>query len=433
MIREKILYHIDIDYTEPVRDPLWKNIMLSSGLKKILSSGILQKLNKIKQLGPTYYVYPGATHTRLNHSIGVFHVAKIMLRSLLISDSCPSLSQEGVSAFLCAALLHDMGHFPYAHSLKELPLLDHEQLTGHLIMSEPLYSAIKENILIDPAISAAIVDKSIKENITEEIIFFRNILSGVMDPDKLDYLNRDAYFCGVPYGAQDMDFIINSLIPYDNKIAVLENGLPAVEGILFSKYLMYRAVYWHKNVRSATAMVKKALYHGMKDGKIKGDELYNLDDETLFVKYSSGNFPPFLLLEAVANRNLYRTVVEIPFCKDKPSHQNLTQMEKRVEKEKEIAAFLKCENLADSKTTELSIIIDVPEQISFEIDIPVISNGKPIDFSSSASVFSKPVIEGFTETLRKIRLFLPKELLSLIENNKNREDIKAAITTIISN
>lgn len=422
-----------MDYTEPVRDPLWKNIMLSSGLKEILSSGVLQKLNKIKQLGPTYYVYPGATHTRLNHSIGVFHVAKIMLRSLLISDSCPSLSKEGASAFLCAALLHDMGHFPYAHSLKELPLLDHEQLTGQLIMSEPLYSGIKENLLIDPAISAAIVDKSIKENITDEIIFFRNILSGVMDPDKLDYLNRDAYFCGVPYGAQDMDFIINSLIPYDNKIAVLENGLTAVEGILFSKYLMYRAVYWHKNVRSATSMVKKALYYGIKEGKIKGDELYNLDDETLFAKYSSNEFPPFLLLKAVSNRNLHKTAIEIPFSKDNSSHENLTQMEKRFEKEKDIAAFLKSENLTGSKAAELSIIIDVPEQISFEIDIPIISNGKPIDFSSSSSVFSKPVVDGFTETLRKIRLFLPKELLSLIESSKNRKDITAAITAIINN
>ena len=84
---ESILRHIDLDYTEPVRDPLWGNIMLSPGMKKILSSPVIQKLNRIKQLGPSYHVYPGATHTRLSHSIGVFHISKRVLRRLLMSDN----------------------------------------------------------------------------------------------------------------------------------------------------------------------------------------------------------------------------------------------------------------------------------------------------------------------------------------------------------
>lgn len=410
---EALLRHLDIDYTEPVRDPLWGNIMLSPGMKSILSSGTLQKLNKIKQLGPSYHVYPGATHTRLCHSIGVFHISKRILRQLLMSQKCPLITEEGALAFLCASLLHDMGHFPYAHSLKELPLLDHEILTGQYILSDPLFSVIKESLKIDPAMAAAIVDKNITKDITDEILFFRNILSGVLDPDKLDYLNRDAYFCGVPYGIQDIDFIISNMTPHEKTdIAVLEAGLPAVENLLFSKYLMYRAVYWHKTVRSATAMVKKALFLGIKDNMIKPDELYGLDDETLFMNYKKSSYPPFSLLKRVSERNIYKTALEIPFDIENSAHHCLTFLNKRLLKENEILLFIR--QKYSPQADDVAVIIDIPEQISFEIDMPVVKENKASSFISSGTVFNKPVIKGFTGVLRKIRLFLPEEIINKI-------------------
>jgi len=405
----KILDHIDTDYIKPLRDPLWNNIMLSEGIKKILSSSVMQKLNKIKQLGPTYLVYPGATHTRLNHSIGVFHLSKRILRELVISPQCPDITLEGAVSFLCAALLHDLGHFPYAHSLKELPLTDHEVLTGNIILSQPLYNEIKENLKIDPSFVAAIVDKSIKENITDEIVFFRNLLSGVLDPDKLDYLNRDAYFCGIPYGIQDIDFIINNILPHKEKgIAVYEQGLLAIENILFSKYLMYRAVYWHKTIRSATAMAKKALYMGLKDNKIKPKELYDLDDETLFSNYKESAYKPFSLLKNISERKLYKMVLEIPFIDENKNHKNLTSLDKRHNKENEILSFMKKNYFPNCG--EESIIIDIPENISFEVNLPVFRKNNFYNFTESGSVFNQTVIKGFTETLRKIRIFMPENI-----------------------
>ena len=133
--KDEIIWHLEREYTEPVRDPLWKHIYLSRGLMRVVDSSDFQQLNRIKQLGPSYLVYPGATHTRLNHSLGVFHLAKRILRALVGFDTCIDLSVEGVRAFLCASLLHDVGHFPYAHSLKELPLREHEELTGKIILS----------------------------------------------------------------------------------------------------------------------------------------------------------------------------------------------------------------------------------------------------------------------------------------------------------
>ncbi|MCL2293659.1 MAG: HD domain-containing protein [Spirochaetes bacterium] len=383
--------------------------MLSEGLKKILSSPVMQKLNKIKQLGPTYLVYPGATHTRLSHSIGVFHISKRILRQLVVSPLCPDISFEGSVSFLCAALLHDLGHFPYTHSLKELPLTDHEVLTGQLVLSQPLYNEIKEGLKIDPEFVAAIVDKNIKKNITDEVIFFRNLLSGVLDPDKLDYLNRDAYFCGVPYGIQDIDFIISNIIPHKEKgIAVYEQGLPAIENILFSKYLMYRAVYWHKTVRCATAMAKKALFMGLRDKKIIPDELYNLDDETLFASYIESKYKPFSILKNISERKLYKMVLEIPFCSENENHKMLTSLETRYDKENEIVSHIR--KKYSLKCGEESIIIDIPEKISFEVNLPVFCKNEVYNFTESGSVFNESVIKGFTETLRKIRVFMPENI-----------------------
>lgn len=382
--------------------------MLSQGFKKILSTETLQKLNRIKQLGPSYHVYPGATHTRLAHSIGVFHISKRVIHQLLTFDSCPDLSMEGVLSFLCASLLHDMGHFPFAHSLKELPLIDHEVLTGNYIIADPLKTAIKENLKIDPYFVRAIVDTTIKENLTPEILFFRNILSGVLDPDKLDYLNRDAYCCGVPYGIQDIDFIINNIAPHEKTgIALFENGIPAVENLLFSKYLMYRAVYWHKTVRVATSMVKKALYAGMQEDVIKAEELYGLDDESLFINSRKSSYMPFQLINMVSERKFLKTAVEIPFNIENSAHHCLTFLNTRSRIEKEISVMLKKEYSID--IDPVFIIIDIPEQISFEVDLPIITGDKTVNFTASSSVFTKPVVKGFTGVLRKIRVFLPRE------------------------
>ena len=149
-------------------------------------------------------------------------------------------------------------------SLKELPLKEHEVLTGEIILSKELYNPIKEELGVPPEMVAAIIDKNLPDGGDEQIVLFRNLLSGVLDPDKLDYLTRDAYFCGVPYGIQDVDFIISRIKPYKKSgLAVDSQGLPAVENLLFSKYLMYKTVYWHKTVRVATAMIKKAIISGL--------------------------------------------------------------------------------------------------------------------------------------------------------------------------
>ncbi len=402
--------HLVHDFTEPIRDPLWQHIYLSPELKTLLSHAPVQKLGRIKQLGPAYHVYPGAVHTRLNHSLGVLHLSRKLLLALCSREDAPRLSPDGVRAFLAAALLHDLGHFPFAHSLKELPLTSHETLTAESLTAPPLADSLRETVGCDPQRVAAIVDSEQKPGEDEEVIFFRCLLSGVLDPDKLDYLNRDAYFCGVPYGMQDTEFVFNKVLPHpDNGIAVEASGLSAVEHLLFAKYLMYKTVYWHRVVRTATAMIKQPIYTALRENIIAPDELYWLDDEEFFRRFHPGRYGPFELIERTARRDLLKTAWESPFDPAREEHRRLMDLEDRNARQTEIARRLSSRLQRTVRPWE--VIIDIPEPISFEIDLPVATEAGFVLFPNSVSVFNGPAVESFSATLRKIRLFLPEDAL----------------------
>lgn len=409
--KEKILKHLDRDYTEPIRDTMWGHIYVSAELKRITGSLPFQRLGRIKQLGPAFHVYPGATHTRLAHSFGVFHIAKKMVRKLICSSGCPPLSLAGVKAFLLASLFHDLGHFPYAHSLKELPLEKHEVLSGRLLLSPPLSDLIRKELQADPSAAAAVIDTAMDAGGSGEINFFRNILSGVLDPDKLDYLNRDAFFCGVPYGMQDIDFVITRIFPHrEAGIGISVQGVNAIENILFSKYLMYKTVYWHKTVRIATAMVKKGVFLSLQEGCFTPADLYGIDDTEFETLFAESRSPYRSFIRGVTNRRLYKSAGEANYSPDNGVHISLTDIGERTGYEAFLAGKLS-EELGREIPPE-QVIIDIPEPISFEIDLPIFTGNETVPFDRSETVFSPPVIKGFTSNLRKVRLFLAGEVLT---------------------
>ncbi len=397
-----LLHFLASTLTEPIRDPVWGNVFLSPALERLASSVPFAKLGRIKQLGPAYLVYPGATHTRRAHSIGVFHMARRIASALSAKGQLDFCSREGLQSYLVAALCHDLGHFPYAHSLKELPLEAHEALTARDIRSEPLRSLVLE-AGADPEAAAAIVDQDTDDGGNREIRFFRGLLSGVLDPDKLDYLNRDAFFCGVPYGLQDSDFILQRLaVGPGDTLAMEERGLMSVESLLFSKYLMYRSVYWHKGVRSATAMIKKAVLMALNEGILQPENLYGLDDDGFYSMLRGISYPPCALAASVFEGRIYSTVLDISFSELDERHHGLLNLNNRLKAEKELAAE------AGKGIGSLDLVIDIPEAISFETDLPVLLDGPErcaLPFPQSPTVFTAPVIADFARSLRRIRVF----------------------------
>ena len=383
-------------FSVAVRDPVWKHIWLTPELAEITRSEPFLRLYRIRQLGPAEYVYPGATHTRAAHSLGVYHVAQRVLRVLLARGARNWVTQTGCDSFLAAALLHDLGHFPFTHSLKELPLDDHETLTRRIMLSQPLARLIADTGA-DPEMAAAIVDHSVA-GAGDETKFFRHLLSGVLDPDKLDYLNRDAFCCGVPYGIQDTDFIL-SQIESDRELGIVipSRAIMSIESILFSKYLMYRSVYWHRQVRIATAMMKKTLHAALERNLIKPENLYSQDDEGIYALVASLDFPEKEIARDVRNRNFFRVVAEYPYQEGFALLENLSV---RTRAEKNIAAFLSSE--VRINVPAHMVLVDIPERISFESDLVISDTGAR--FSESSTVFSGDVVDRFTSSLRILRV-----------------------------
>ena len=399
-------------FSHPVRDVLFGHIYMTEEQAQLTESAPFKRLCRIFQLGPVYHVYPGATHTRASHSIGVYHLGRRLLQNLA-ERGASWLSYEGVRSFLTACLLHDLGHFPYTHSLKELPLASHEALTGAAVLKEPVKSLVAASGA-DPQLTAAIVDKEIIA-VGDELFFYRKLLSGALDPDKLDYLNRDARYCGVPYGAQDVDFIFSGLFPDIKRGVDIDSKLiPNVESVLFSKYLMYRTIYWHRNVRSATAMVKKALIKALESKKITGEQLYNLDDTGLFdlllLKTEDS------LAESVRDGKIFLTAAEIP-------HRNadigfIKNIENRTAMEEKLASGLRSSGF-EINADEL--IIDIPEPVSFETGLYVIDEGSA--FSESSSAFKTETVNAFIETLYTIRIFISQKYRDKIKTFNKFHDI----------
>ena len=397
-------------FSKLVRDPIWNHIRLTEELYDITKSSAFLRLYNIKQLGPAELVYPGASHTRAAHSIGVYNAGLNMLDILLQKGASAWVTKGGIRSFLAAALLHDLGHFPFTHSLKELDLKEHEILTGELILSEPLASLIHKAGAV-PEQTAAIITKEKTQD--TETLFFQKLLSGVLDPDKIDYLNRDAFYCGVPYGIQDTDFIFSQLLPdKKNGIKLESKAIISVESILFSKYLMYKAVYWHKHVRIATAMMKKAVYAGLERRLFSPEALYNLDDAGLFAMIEGCNYAEKKAAAEVKAGRLYKIVKEMPFDEADENLTLLENLKERTKKEAVLAQFLS--RLLNLKTENEEVLIDIPERISFESDIFIEDEKK--QFRKSSTVFSEEFIGALVPSLRKIRIAVSERIYGKITN-----------------
>src|SRR4051812_10985065 len=205
-----------------VRDPLWQNITLEPVAAAIVDTPAFQRLRYVRQLGHAFLVYPGATHTRFEHALGAYHLACRVTKELEIQ---------------LAALLHDIGHYPFSHALEEAGLPPHEGLASRHLRSGALATTIEGLGLSVDRLLQLIQGTSASP--------LAGLVSGSIDVDKLDYLSRDAKMCGVPYGFIDVDRLLTSLTFGPEGLAIHPKGFAALESLLFAKYQMYRNVYWH--------------------------------------------------------------------------------------------------------------------------------------------------------------------------------------------
>lgn len=406
MKRFEALEFLNNDFIHSIKDPLWQNIAMTKPLKNLVSTKDVQKLARIKQNGPAYHIYPGAVHTRLNHSIGVYYLGRKILISLASRCEDLPLTKTGMMSFLVACLLHDIGHFPYAHSLKELAIREHEEIASSMIKEDGELKDAIEKTGADYLMVANIIDKDAPSS-DEQTNIYRGILSGTLDPDKLDYLSRDGFFSGLPYGKQDTDYIISSLAFSDGSICLDHEAISSVEQVLFSKYMMYKTLYWHKGVRSATSMIKKALIIAIEEKTIDYNELYFLDDFefNLLCKEREAKCEALFLVDRVEHNQL----LDLMCSKDYNSNGLIEKEGKKPNERRKFEREIHSElSRKYPKLKEYEVILDIPEDINFETHINILMPDKSVHpIEEERLIFSSSVSKEFQKNLRKVSLYLP--------------------------
>ena len=293
-----------------IRDPLWNNIRVDALALQLVDTPVFQRLRYVRQLGLAYLVYPGATHTRFEHALGAYHLARLTLSLLDERGELDGVALEERNIAQAAALLHDVGHYPFSHALEEIGALHHEQVAAPLVLDGSVGAALRTTL--GPSAPERVLD--LIRGVSESPL--QGLVSGSLDLDKIEYLKRDALMCGVPYGEIDVDRLLNSLVLVDEPatgrrvVGVLEKGLSALESLLFAKYQMYRNVYWHHAVRSATAMYKRLVDEALAAGDVDARSLSTFDDQGLLHRLAQRGAPP--LLVALRERRLYKRVLECP-------------------------------------------------------------------------------------------------------------------------
>lgn len=267
-----------------IRDPLWNTIRLDPVAVAIVDTPAFQRLRYIRQLGLAHLVYPGASHTRFDHALGVYHLAVRALAVLKEGPERPPEAWEGAHLIPYAALLHDIGHYAFSHALEELEPHripgDHEEVSERFFESKELKSAL------------APLGEGAAEDIYGVIrgqgkVALAGLVSGSLDLDKMEYLRRDALFCGVPYGQVDVDRLLQAMVILRDpatgrwEVGLGDKAMSTMESLLFAKYQMFRNVYWHHGVRAATCLYKRIVETAVEAGLITPEELIGPTDEAL--------------------------------------------------------------------------------------------------------------------------------------------------------
>ncbi|MEZ4379640.1 MAG: HD domain-containing protein [Gemmatimonadales bacterium] len=296
--------HFDV-----IRDPLWDNIRIEPEALACLDTEAVQRLRYVRQLGHAFLVYPGATHSRFEHALGAYHLARRALTTLGERGDLDDIDPEEQLAVRLAALLHDIGHYPFSHALEEAGFPHHEGLGAARLRTGGLGQALRA-IGGEPFIErvAALIEGRSASPLA-------GLVSGSLDLDKIDYLSRDARNCGVPYGTLDTDRLLASLCLIatpdgGREVGVHEKGISALESLLFAKYQMYRNVYWHHAVRSATCMFKRAVRATVRTGAADADTLAAATDDSLSTLLAEHD--PTGLARALRQRALFKRTVDLP-------------------------------------------------------------------------------------------------------------------------
>lgn len=320
-------------------DPIHDFIRVSTDELQIIDTSVFQRLRRIRQLSGAHLVYPGAQHTRFEHSLGVMHIAAQAGKTL---NEKGILKPEDIEYLRLSALLHDIGHGPFSHLFEEVirrKKISHEDFGKQIILQSE----------IGDILTKCGYDKNLITKIAfgdSKTQYMNEIISGALSADIMDYLLRDGYFTGAEHAKADYKRITQSMGVYKKKLALEKSALYSFESMMHSRFQMFKAVYFHKTVRAGEVMLLEALR--LSDDEfgftsLSMDEYVNLTDEYLISKLL--NIQPISqkmkrakqLVEDYQNRRLLKCVFErIMTGKTLLSKSKIGEIRKQISKKSKV-------------------------------------------------------------------------------------------------
>lgn len=297
-----------------IRDPIHNYIVLDELEIELIDTPIMQRLRRIKQLGMAYLVYPGANHTRFEHSLGVYWLARECCKVL-------ELDKTESQAIYIAGLLHDIGHGPFSHLTEEIKNYpSHKSITVDLIKWSVISDVLSKYGLNVSEISKFIEGKG----------KFGSLISSELDVDRMDYLERDAHYTGVSTGV-DLGRLTATMCFFNNKLVVKENGLQAAESLLISRFMIYPTVYYHHTARISEMMLVKSIENAISMGLIDPRDLQRMDDYDLVNKLRGMEGYPKEIITRIDNRQLFKRCFVKKFSEiDKEKLNELTHNSNKI-------------------------------------------------------------------------------------------------------
>lgn len=412
-----------------IRIPMEQDVPFTPRVRALVDCEEFQRLGHVTQLGLASRVYPGATHTRFEHALGVFHNALQYLWQLGKDERFAEVVDEhAADVLLASALLHDLGHWPFCHPIEDLDLPDvppHEQFAAEFLgPSRELSQVLRDEWRVDPA---EVLDVLVPTTDSPKYRLLRSIISGPIDIDKMDYLERDSLHAGVPYGRNfDKNRLIQSLLVNEagDGLAISEKGKTAAELMVFARYVMFSEVYWHHAVRSATCMLARAFF-----------ELHqHLDLSSMFVMPEPKMIDA--LREAAAGtgserltdgifgprRQLYKRVGEFSHYQSRETYAALAQKPFGflVESSARLASYLQNELGVEVDPTD--ILIDAPpkhREIEFAVEIYFAKENVYRALKDVSPVVDALARRQFDDYVKRVRIFAQPRLAAAIRDRIN--------------
>jgi HD superfamily phosphohydrolase len=401
--------------TGRVRIPPGVDVPLTQRVRRLIDSAPFRRLGHISQLGLVRLIYPGANHTRFEHSLGVFLAAIEYLDHLAADERfAATVPPKDAELLLAAALLHDIGHWPFGHPIEDLGLAnlpEHEELATRDIQSGEVATVLRDDWGLEPSGVANLVAGNV-ETPAQRIL--GSILSGPIDVDKIDYLMRDSLHAGVPYGRHfDRRRLIGSLCLNEagDGLAITDKGKTASEMMVFARYVMFSEVYWHHAVRSATAMLQRAFY--MLRSNLDIERMVTMTeqpwiDSMLEVGRKS---PAGTLLEGIfgPTRSLYKRLAQYSYFEEPELYRRMARRPyaELVNFSERIAAGLS--SALGIKVAPHEVLVDAPPaklEVDFDIEVYFAKQNVFRRLGDISPVVRTLAQEQFDDYVKRVRIFV---------------------------